>query len=96
MYFHIHIYIYIYEFREKCVSLKFLALCLDLAVKRICEEVYEKQIFAFLQHLSPEYLKALYTKERIMPLWSLLNPRGICSMEWPGDLSQVVTGGFLT
>lgn len=50
--------------------------------------------FPFLQHLSPEYLKALYTKN--YATLALLNPRGICSMEWSGDLPQVVTGGFLT
>jgi len=44
-------------------SLKFLASVLNLAVKRICEEFYEKNFFAFLLHLLPAYSKAVYIEE---------------------------------
>lgn len=44
-------------------------------------------------HLS---ISQRFTPRKDYATLALLNPRGICSMEWSGDLSQVVTVGFLT
>lgn len=37
-----------------------------------------------------------FTPRKNDAILALPNPRGICSMQWSGDLSQVVTAGFLT